>query len=459
MRRTWMVVPGTLVGLLLMAASAAAASDPVAKCAASKIKATGKKASSKLKCWSKAVGKATTVDPLCVGKAETKFSDAFAKAESKGGCGSVNDVAGIETLVDVFVGDVVAALPGGTAKDGQKCAASKLTGTGKKADAKLKCHSKAITKAVAVDPECLTKAEDKFVQAFGKAEAKGGCTTTGDAPTLEERVDQFVAAVLVGVPSTTTTTSPIATTTSTSTSSTSTTSTSHPTTTSTSTTTTTIVGVPTTTTSTTSTTSTTIAGQVCGNGIQEGAEECDIVPAIPQICTSSCTWVPAVCGDGFRQNGETCDDGNTLNGDACPSNCVINTCAPTQTTVQGTVSYSKTTSVSVGSIVTLLDYPDGTVSIPGIGSGAGGAVIVVPTGFSKTVNDLDYAVQVLISSSTGAVLAPGQIYRVAFKLCLNHTAPPVSAFSCQVLQAATSGSPSNDINLATNPMSCSVTIP
>jgi cysteine-rich repeat protein len=169
--------------------------------------------------------------------------------------------------------------------------------------------------------------------------------------------------------------------------------------------------------------------------------------------------VPAVCGDGFRQNGETCDDGNVLDGDACPANCIINTCAPTQTKVQATVSYAKTTGVSVGSILTLLDYPDGTVTIPGVGGAAAARITVVPTGFSKTVNDLDYAVRVLISSSTGAVLNPGQIYRVNFDLCFNKTPPPASAFSCAVLQAATSGSPSQDINLGTNPMSCSVTIP
>ena len=173
-------------------------------------------------------------------------------------------------------------------------------------------------------------------------------------------------------------------------------------------TTTTTLPPTTTTTVITTTTSTTIPGPVCGNGIQEGNEECDVLPAIPQICTSSCTWVPAVCGDGFRQNGETCDDGNVLDGDSCPSNCVINTCAPTQTKVQATVSYAKTTGVSVGSILTLLDYPDGTVTIPGVGGAAAPRITVVPTGFSKTVNDLDYAVRVLISSSTGAVLNPGQ---------------------------------------------------
>jgi cysteine-rich repeat protein len=203
---------------------------------------------------------------------------------------------------------------------------------------------------------------------------------------------------------------------------------------------------------------------VCGNGIQEGTEECDIVPAIPQICTSSCTWVPAVCGDGFRQNGETCDDGNTVNGDACPSNCVINTCAPTATRVQATISYSKPTAVSVGSIVTFLDYPDGRVGIPGVGGAASVAnritalIPPVPAGYGDTDNDLDYAVNVLLSKTPPlAVLPAGPLYTVSFDLCFNQTVPPASAFTCRVTQAVDTSNA--DINLTTNPMSCSVTIP
>ena len=74
----------------------------------------------------------------------------------------------------------------------QKCSGSKIKATSKKASAKLKCHEKAILKGVAVDPECLAKAEDKFTDAFAKAEAKGGCLTTGDTGSIEALVDSFV---------------------------------------------------------------------------------------------------------------------------------------------------------------------------------------------------------------------------------------------------------------------------
>jgi hypothetical protein len=74
----------------------------------------------------------------------------------------------------------------------QKCTGSKLKATGKKAAAKLKCHEKAVKKGVAADPDCLAKAEEKFADAFAKAEAKGGCLTTGDAGSVEGLVDTFV---------------------------------------------------------------------------------------------------------------------------------------------------------------------------------------------------------------------------------------------------------------------------
>jgi hypothetical protein len=82
-------------------------------CAASKLGATAKKASGKLACQAKAIGKGTAVDMLCLGKAEDKFMKAFTKADLKGGCVDPGDASTVETLVNTFVGDVVAALTGG----------------------------------------------------------------------------------------------------------------------------------------------------------------------------------------------------------------------------------------------------------------------------------------------------------------------------------------------------------
>jgi cysteine-rich repeat protein len=55
---------------------------------------------------------------------------------------------------------------------------------------------------------------------------------------------------------------------------------------------------------------------ICGNGIIEGAEECDGGPT----CAANCTILP-ICGNGLITSTETCDDGNTVSGDGCDSTC------------------------------------------------------------------------------------------------------------------------------------------
>ncbi|MDO8510901.1 MAG: LamG-like jellyroll fold domain-containing protein [Nanoarchaeota archaeon] len=61
---------------------------------------------------------------------------------------------------------------------------------------------------------------------------------------------------------------------------------------------------------------------ICGNGIPEGAEQCDngANNADTKACTSVCT--NNVCGDGKTYlSVEQCDDGNNIDGDLCSSSC------------------------------------------------------------------------------------------------------------------------------------------
>ena len=79
---------------------------------------------------------------------------------------------------------------------------------------------------------------------------------------------------------------------------------------------------------------------VCGDGHQEGSEQCDKGDLIPfDGCSPTCTIEPvcagggckATCGDGLvfpaapgqPGTGEECDDGNVENGDGCDSNCKL----------------------------------------------------------------------------------------------------------------------------------------
>ena len=65
----------------------------------------------------------------------------------------------------------------GSAGAQSKCTSAKFKAAGKKIGAKSKCHSKAVSKGLAVDSACLQKAEDKYTSGWTKAEgslAAGG---------------------------------------------------------------------------------------------------------------------------------------------------------------------------------------------------------------------------------------------------------------------------------------------
>jgi len=94
--------------LLAMMLTAHAATDPVAKCQALKIKATGKKTFDKARCHQKAFLKATAVDPTCLSRAETKFTDAIARADAAGTC--PGDVVSLEAAVDTAVAAYLAGV-------------------------------------------------------------------------------------------------------------------------------------------------------------------------------------------------------------------------------------------------------------------------------------------------------------------------------------------------------------
>jgi hypothetical protein len=75
----------------------------------------------------------------------------------------------------------------------------------------------------------------------------------------------------------------------------------------------------------------------CGNGIQEGAEQCDSGVNngnCPQSCSSTCTNnvcpPPVVCGNGIIDGTDICDNGSANNGSCpltCSATCTKNTCS------------------------------------------------------------------------------------------------------------------------------------
>jgi cysteine-rich repeat protein len=73
----------------------------------------------------------------------------------------------------------------------------------------------------------------------------------------------------------------------------------------------------------------TCAASMCGDGVVNGAEQCDDGNMDDtDACPSTC--LPAACGDGFTQAGvEQCDDANQDNTDACLATCVLAACGDT----------------------------------------------------------------------------------------------------------------------------------
>jgi hypothetical protein len=81
---------------------------------------------------------------------------------------------------------------GSVAHAQSKCAGDKIKATAKKASCKASLEAKQAAKGGTIDPAKVAKCEATFSKSFAKSELKGGCISTGDAATIESKVDAFV---------------------------------------------------------------------------------------------------------------------------------------------------------------------------------------------------------------------------------------------------------------------------
>jgi hypothetical protein len=187
-------ISALIVALLMMIGPAQAlAATPGQRCEAAKLKAAGVKAKKELACFKTAVATGKVVNGDCLARAEAAFARAFERAEGKGGCVTTGDAASVEATVDSAVADVNAILGVTPLTTPSQCTALKLAATGAKAVRKLTCYAEAVMAGKFVKASCLARAEGSFSKAFTKAEGKSDCLTTGDAGTVESRVDTLVA--------------------------------------------------------------------------------------------------------------------------------------------------------------------------------------------------------------------------------------------------------------------------
>jgi len=178
------------IGLVLaVAGTVMGATDPAVRCASRRERAAARLASDLLGCASD-VARGRPFDPACTTRAHDRATAAYAAAATAGGCGLAGGfTAGTITAADGLAADVATAV---NATPGGRCEAVKLDAAGRKAVAKLRCHS------LPSAPTCLTHAEERFGRAFARAQARGDCTASGDAGAVEAAVDDYVDTIVTG---------------------------------------------------------------------------------------------------------------------------------------------------------------------------------------------------------------------------------------------------------------------
>jgi hypothetical protein len=138
----------------------------------------------------------------------------------------------------------------------------------------------------------------------------------------------------------------------------------------------------------------------------------------------------SLCGDGLLSGSETCE--------SCPTDCAVGPCTvPTPApTITFRVNWSPPFGVDASSTTVRVAYRSTLVSLPGSGSAPASRVTLRPPNSIVAVNDLDYALRVVITRS-GAI-TPGRLFNVNFDRCGGAAAPTPSDFACTVEGCASS---------------------
>ena len=92
-------------------------------------------------------------------------------------------------------------------------------------------------------------------------------------------------------------------------------------------------------------------------------------------------------------------------------------------------------------LAALVGYRSNRVSLPGSGSGAASRVKGRPSGTSQLVNDLNYAVRVLIQAQAGATIPNGKLFTVDFDSCQGAMPVTPADFGCQIESCGNSFGP------------------
>lgn len=175
-------------------------------------------------------------------------------------------------------------------------------------------------------------------------------------------------------------------------------------------------------------------GQAGGNSLrctaacQIDTSACGVpLPSTPTpaaTATATATATPVPCGDGVITAGETCD--------TCPQDCAVLPCtaAPAGPTVAVTLTIPDGQSVT--GVTVLVGYHSSVVSLPGSGAetSVSGRVKNRPSNAIPGINDLDYALRVVLARSSP--LPAGRLFTIDFDACSGGPAATAAEFGCTV---------------------------
>jgi cysteine-rich repeat protein len=182
--------------------------------------------------------------------------------------------------------------------------------------------------------------------------------------------------------------------------------------------------------------------QTCGSlGRAEGTLVCqpectfDIsgcgAPLTPTPPPSTATPTPSPtpttfdpCGDGLLAPDETCE--------SCPADCQARACAPSQQTRAIEATFQPPAGLDASSTSLLVSYRSSALSLPGSGmdTTVRQRVSMTPSNTLVTVNDLGYALTVVMSRAAG--IPAGRVAVVTFDTCTDAASPTEGDFACRV---------------------------
>jgi cysteine-rich repeat protein len=140
---------------------------------------------------------------------------------------------------------------------------------------------------------------------------------------------------------------------------------------------------------------------------------------------------PNPCGDGFLDPGETCD--------SCPQDCMVLPCTAGMPTETFAVDLQAPLGSNPSTIAIQVGYRSDRVNLPT--TGVSSRVKNRPTGTSQLVNNLLYAVRVVLIAQAGGTIPSGQVFTIDFDSCADSNPVTPADFGCTVVSCASSSGP------------------